>query len=124
MTKKLVYFLIIFSVIYSQQRPPASVTRRPPANVVKRPVGGKIVSLRDLDFEVIKLSYIQTDRALAILKTMDYSVVEFKAGKGEINGEYIFSPLFSNKNKDFKKLFYFGQYFFSNFIVIGITISI
>ena len=100
MTKKLVYFLIIFSVIYSQQRPPASVTRRPPANVVKRPVGGKIVSLRDLDFEVIKLSYIQTDRALAILKTMDYSVVEFKAGKGEINGEYIFSPLFSNKNKD------------------------
>ena len=85
-------FLIIFSFLSAQQRPPS--------NVVKRPAGGKMTSLRDLDFEVIKLSYIETDRALAILKTMGYSVVEFKAGKGEIAGENNFTPLFSNKNMD------------------------
>lgn len=93
-------FLIIFSILSAQQRPPATVTRRPPSNVVKRPAGGKMTSLRDLDFEVIKLSYIETDRAIAILKTMGYSVVEFKAGKGEIAGENNFTPLFSNKNMD------------------------
>ena len=93
-------FLIIFSILSAQQRPPAAATRRPPSNVVKRPAGGKMTSLRDLDFEVIKLSYIETDRALAILKTMGYSVVEFKAGKGEIAGENNFTPLFSNKNMD------------------------
>lgn len=93
-------FLIIFSILSAQQRPPATATRRPPSNVVKRPAGGKMTSLRDLDFEVIKLSYIETDRALAILKTMGYSVVEFKAGKGEIAGENNFTPLFSNKNMD------------------------
>ena len=53
-----------------------------------------------MDFEVIKLSYIETDRALAILKTLGYSVVEFKAGKGEIAGQNNFSPQFSNKNSD------------------------
>jgi general secretion pathway protein D len=86
-------FLIIFSFLSAQQRPPS--------NVVKRPAGGKMTSLRDLDFEVIKLSYIETDRALAILKTMGYSVVEFSAGKGEIPGENNFTPQFSNKNMDF-----------------------
>jgi len=94
-------FLIIFSILSAQQRPPAAATRRPPSNVVKRPAGGKMTSLRDLDFEVIKLSYIETDRALAILKTMGYSVVEFSAGKGEIPGENNFKPQFSNKNMDF-----------------------
>ncbi len=93
-------FLIIFSILSAQQRPPATATRRPPSNVVKRPAGGKMTSLRDLDFEVIKLSYIETDRALGILKTMGYSVVEFKAGKGEIAGENNFTPQFSNKNMD------------------------
>jgi general secretion pathway protein D len=94
-------FLMIFSILSAQQRPPAAATRRPPSNVVKRPAGGKMTSLRDLDFEVIKLSYIETDRALAILKTMGYSVVEFSAGKGEIPGENNFTPQFSNKNMDF-----------------------
>jgi general secretion pathway protein D len=92
---------MIFSILSAQQRPPAAATRRPPSNVVKRPAGGKMTSLRDLDFEVIKLSYIETDRALAILKTMGYSVVEFSAGKGEIPGENNFTPQFSNKNMDF-----------------------
>ena len=93
-------FLIIFSFLSAQQRPPTTATRRPPSNVVKLPAGSKMTSLRDLDFEVIKLSYIETDRAIAILKTMGYSVVEFKAGKGEIAGENNFTPLFSNKNMD------------------------
>ena len=90
-------FLIIFSFLSAQQRPPATATRRPPSNVVKLPAVSKMTSLRDLDFEVIKLSYIETDRALAILKTMGYSIVEFKAGKGEIAGENNFTPEFSNK---------------------------
>ncbi len=106
MIRKIVYAIVIFSIIWAQQRPPASATRRPPASATQRPPasatqpasGGKISSLRDLDFEVLKLSYIQTDRALAILKTLGYSVVEFKAAKGEIRGEFNFTPQFSNKN--------------------------
>ena len=108
MIRKIVYAIVIFSIIWAQQRPPASATRRPPASATQRPPasatqpasGGKISSLRDLNFEVLKLSYIQTDRALAILKTLGYSVVEFKAAKGEIRGEFNFTPQFSNKNKD------------------------
>ena len=106
MIRKIVYAIVIFSIIWAQQRPPASATRRPPASATQRPPasatqpasGGKISSLRDLDFEVLKLSYIQTDRALAILKTLGYSVVEFKAAKGEVRGEFNFTPQFSNKN--------------------------
>ena len=100
MMRKIIYFILILSIVYTQQRPPAAATRRPPSNIVKRPAGGKMTSLRDLDYEVIKLSYIETDRALAILKTIGYSVVEFKAGKGEIAGENNFTPQFSNKNMD------------------------
>ena len=100
--------LLIITTVSSQQRPPASVTRRPPASVTqrppttvaKRPVSGNMLSMRDLDYEVVKLSYIQTDRALAILKTMSYAVVEFKSVKGEIPGENNFSPTFSNKAAD------------------------
>ena len=81
----------------SQQRP---VAQRPQAKPPVRSASGKISSMRDLDFEVIKLSYIETDRALAILKTMGYVVVEFKAGKGEISGENNFTPSFSNRVTD------------------------
>ena len=103
--------LLIITTVSSQQRPPASVTRRPPASVTqrppttvaKRPVSGNMLSMRDLDYEVVKLSYIQTDRALAILKTMSYAVVEFKSGKGEIVGENNFSPIYSNKIDDLNK---------------------
>ena len=98
MIRKIVYAIVIFSIIWAQQRPPASATQRPPASATQPASGGKISSLRDLDFEVLKLSYIQTDRALAILKTLGYSVVEFKAAKGEIRGEFNFTPQFSNKN--------------------------
>ncbi len=97
MIRNILYLIIIFSVLWGQQRPPASAMRSP-TSVVQRPASGGMTSLRDLDYEVVKLSYIQTDRALAILKTMGYSVVEFKAGKGEINGENVFTPTFSNKN--------------------------
>ena len=94
MMKIFIHFILILSIVYSQQRPPTAATRRPPSNVVKRPAGGKMTSLRDLDYEIIKLSYIETDRAVAILKTMGYSVVEFK----EIANN--FTPQFSNKNMD------------------------
>jgi len=103
MIRKIVYAIVIFSIIWAQQRPPTSATRRPPASATQRPPANvtqraQATSLRDLDFEVLKLSYIQTDRALAVLKTLGYSVVEFKAAKGEIRGEFNFTPQFSNKN--------------------------
>jgi hypothetical protein len=106
MIRKIVYAIVIFSIIWAQQRPPTSATRRPPASATQRPPANvtqrapsrQATSMRDLDFEVLKLSYIQTDRALAILKTLGYSVVEFKAAKGEVRGEFNFTPQFSNKN--------------------------
>ena len=75
--------LLIFGFIQGQQRSSSS---------------GNVTALRDLEFEQIKLSYIQTDRALAVLKTLGYAVVEFRAGKGEVSGENNFTPVFSNKN--------------------------
>lgn len=54
---------------------------------------GSGLRLRDLNFEVIKLSYIQTDRAIAILKSMGYSVIEFDASSTkEVAGDYKFTP--------------------------------
>ena len=52
--------------------------------------------MRDLEYQVIKLSYVEVDRALAILKTVGYTVVEFKGGKGELAGEYTFTPSISS----------------------------
>jgi len=49
-------------------------------------------SMKNLEYQVLKLSYIEVDRALAILKTMGYTVVEFKSTKGELAGEYSFIP--------------------------------
>ena len=71
--------------VNTQQR---AVTQSPAAKSPRQVTSGGLSSMRDLDFEVLKLSYIQTDRALAILKTMGYAVVEYKSGKGEIDGEY------------------------------------
>ena len=75
--------LLIFGFIQGQQSSSSS---------------GNVTVLRDLEFEQIKLSYIQTDRALGVLKTLGYAVVEFRAGKGEVSGENNFTPVFSNKN--------------------------
>lgn len=51
------------------------------------------MKLKDLDFETIKLSYIQTDRAIAILKSIGYSVIEFDANSAkEVAGDYKFTP--------------------------------
>ena len=107
-------FFIFITIVNAQQRantqrrPVAAqkgaVTQRPSAKVPTGFTSGKINSMRDLDYEVLKLSYIQTDRALATLKTMGYAVVEYKAGKGEIEGEYNFTPIFSNKSKDLNSL--------------------
>jgi len=101
--KLFTFLLLVISIISAQQRPPASATRRPPANIARPsssaarvPVNRNSNALRDLDYEVVKLSYIQTDRALAILKTMGYTVVEYKASKGEISGENNFTPVYSN----------------------------
>ena len=74
---KIILFLLLSTIIFSQQR--ASRSSSSSANIPK--------DLRSLQFEQLKLSYIQTDRALAILKTMGYAVVEFRSAKGEISGE-------------------------------------
>ena len=83
MRRQFILFIIIFGFTQGQQRSSSS---------------GNVSVLRDLEFEQIKLSYIQTDRALAVLKTLGYSVVEFRAAKGEVSGEINFTPIFSNKN--------------------------
>ena len=96
--KKILLLLLFLSWSFSQQRPP-SASRRPPArppSSASRPPSANANALRDLDYEVVKLSYIQTDRALAILKTMGYTVVEYRASKGETSGENNFTPNFSN----------------------------
>ena len=97
--KKILLLIFLFSLSLAQQRPPSSSRRppaRPPASALRAQTSKNASALRDLDYEVVKLSYIQTDRALAILKTMGYTVVEYKAGKGEISGENNFTPIFSN----------------------------
>ena len=87
--KKIILLIALLSINFSQQRRSSSNFNTTSSDNAK--------SLRDLDYEVVKLSYIQTDRALAILKTMGYTVVEYRAGKGEISGENNFTPVFSNK---------------------------
>ena len=96
--KKILLLILLLSWSFSQQRQP-SASRRPPArppSSASRPPSANANALRDLDYEVVKLSYIQTDRALAILKTMGYTVVEYRASKGETSGENNFTPNFSN----------------------------
>ena len=96
--KKILLLILLLSWSFSQQIPP-SASRRPPArppSSASRPPSANANALRDLDYEVVKLSYIQTDRALAILKTMGYTVVEYRASKGETSGENNFTPNFSN----------------------------
>ena len=87
--KKIILLIALLSINFAQQRRSSSNFNPSSSDNAK--------SLRDLDYEVVKLSYIQTDRALAILKTMGYTVVEYRAGKGEISGENNFTPVFSNK---------------------------
>jgi len=53
--------------------------------------------LRDLEYEVIKLSYIRTDRAVGILKSMGYIVIEFDTGKDDPAGERQYDPTQSKK---------------------------
>ena len=84
--KKIFIIIVLFGFSIAQQRQLPRNSQNNNSN-----------SLRDLDYEVVKLSYIQTDRALAILKTMGYTVVEYRQGKGEISGENNFTPIFSNK---------------------------
>lgn len=73
--------------------PPPS---QPPPST-SRPSTAKGLALRDLKYEVLKLSYIQTDRAIAVLKSLGYTVIEFSGKKGEIPGENNFTPVPSNK---------------------------
>ena len=90
-------FMIVGFVIQAQQRPPQRVVQRPPQSAMQRSTSGTVTSLKNLEFEQIQLSYVQTDRAIAILKTMGYTVVEFTAGSGAA-GESNFKPVFTPNN--------------------------
>tara|TARA_Y100000590_G_scaffold423658_1_gene529761 strand:+ start:2482 stop:4521 length:2040 start_codon:yes stop_codon:yes gene_type:complete len=48
--------------------------------------------LSDVAFKTIQLSYIQTDRAVGILKSLGYSVIDFSVASGPNPNELIFEP--------------------------------
>lgn len=88
------YFIYIFLVIICLSSIIAQTTTTRPKSP-KRTIAS--TSLRDLDYEIIKLSYIRTDRAVAILKAMGYVVIEFESGKEQPGGERQYSPKHSKK---------------------------
>ena len=45
----------------------------------------------DLDFQTYRLSYMQSDRVIALLKALGYATVEFSASQGELKTENIYS---------------------------------
>jgi general secretion pathway protein D len=51
------------------------------------------VGIQDLAYQVYHLSYIQSDKALAILKSLGYTTVEFAEQAGESIYERIYSPV-------------------------------
>ncbi|MEE8437141.1 MAG: hypothetical protein V3S22_02260 [Candidatus Neomarinimicrobiota bacterium] len=89
---------ILTVVLTGQQQAPIPQRITPkPVPIIKPSEKGSL-TLRDLDFTVLKLSYIQTDRALGILKALGYSVIEFDGKKGETPFEKIFTPKYTNNN--------------------------
>lgn len=95
--------LIIFITLLmgQQQTPVRQPIRTQPISKQETPdrtETGSVLNLRDLEFELLKLSYIQTDRALGILKSIGYTVIEFDSRKGETTQEKYFTPKSSNKN--------------------------
>ncbi len=93
----LLYVIIGISFLYPQQ----SKRQKPPPKKTPPPASRSNFSssnaLRDLNFEIIKLSYIRTDRAVAILKSMGYIVIEFDPGKDQPGGERQYAPKQSQK---------------------------
>jgi general secretion pathway protein D len=47
----------------------------------------------EVEFKIIQLSYIQTDRLAGILKAIGYSVIEFEADRGVNPNELVLSPV-------------------------------
>ncbi|HEX7706345.1 MAG TPA: type II and III secretion system protein [Thermoanaerobaculia bacterium] len=54
------------------------------------PAGGPVA--RDIATRTVQLSHVQTDRVLAVLKALGYSVIEYMAQKGESPFDTLFSP--------------------------------
>lgn len=92
-------FINIFAIVLTgQQQVPLPQRITPKPVPIIKPSGKGSLTLRDLDFTVLKLSYIQTDRALGILKSLGYSVIEFDGKRGETPFEKIFTPQNTNSN--------------------------
>ena len=47
---------------------------------------------RDIATRAIQLSYVQTDRAIAVLKALGFSVIEYSSAKGESSWDTLFTP--------------------------------
>ena len=72
---------------YQQQYP----VQQPQAVVPYRPLPAVGAPDSLYAFQSFRLSYMQSDRVLALLKALGYSTVEFSAGRGESINESIFS---------------------------------
>ena len=72
---------------YQQQYP----VQQPQAVVPYRPIPAVGAPDSLYAFQSFRLSYMQSDRVLALLKALGYSTVEFSAGRGESINESIFS---------------------------------
>ncbi|MCH2665198.1 hypothetical protein MK139_12750 [bacterium] len=53
----------------------------------------------DLDYQIYRLSYLQADRALALLKTIGYTTVEYSMSAGETANDRIYSTFMSGQWK-------------------------
>jgi general secretion pathway protein D len=56
------------------------------------PTPANATGARDIATRTVQLSHVQTDRVLAVLKALGYSVIEYMAQKGESPFDTLFSP--------------------------------
>jgi len=53
----------------------------------------------DIAYEFVTLSYVQTDRAIGLLKALGYPAIEYEVAKGENVLDYIYKPLAAEGSK-------------------------
>ena len=73
----------------AQYTPPRSTSVYPAASTARPPAIGSANS--PYAFHSYRLSYMQSDRTIALLKALGYSTVEYSAGRGESVNESIFT---------------------------------
>ncbi len=77
--------LSVYSLLAQEDAPaPAAEEEYAPLPAIGSPES-------DLDFQTYRLSYMQSDRVIALLKALGYATVEFSASQGELKTENIYS---------------------------------